>query len=119
MKTKDQIKNRQKRKEKRNDMRKKEEEKNKNFKMSASGQEEKNNTYEVPSWMSTDISTDPADVHMRCNIIRPFLDTPADIILLRTRSHTEPAHLNNCHPSYAQALYDLLISKGVDIPDPY
>ncbi len=53
--------------------------------------------------MPADISTDPADVHMRRNILRTFLDTPADNILLRTRSHTEPAHLNNCYPSYAQA----------------
>ncbi len=87
--------------------------------MSASCYEEQNNTYGVPSWMSTDISTDPGDVHMRRNILRTFLDTAADIILLRTRSHTEQAHRNNSHPSYAQTLYDLLISKGVDIPNPH
>ncbi len=40
--------------------------------MSASGQEEQNNTYEVPSWMSTDISTDPADVRSGAIFFAPF-----------------------------------------------
>ncbi len=87
--------------------------------MSASGQEDmEHKDYEIPEWMRTDDSTERADIHMRRNVIRDLSSESRDSVLMTTRMLIKPECLHECHPSYAKALHALLISKGVQIPNP-
>ncbi len=72
----------------------------------------------IPSWILANISTDPANVSMREVMTMFLFQASRESILIQARLTITPEHLVSCSPTYGFALFQLLITKGIQVPAP-